>query len=165
MSAKTIITEKEYKEILKMIKRNKNKRIDKKLNIIKLRYEGLSNKEISEKLDCNISTITRNISAFKNKGINEFTKSKYGGNRRSLTEEEEDEILKKFEERAEKGEIITVKEIKKEFDDKIGKDTGNSYIYVLLKRKGFRKVMPRTRHPKKASSEAIEASKKLKIEL
>ncbi len=165
MSAKTKITEKEYKEVLKALRDNKNKRTDKKLKIIKLRYEGLSNKEISEKLDCNISTITRNISTFKRKGIEGYIKSKYGGNHRSLTIEQEDEILKEFEEKANKGQVITVKEIKSKFDKKIGKDTGNSYIYILLKRKGFRKVMPRTKHPKKASAEVIETSKKLKIEL
>ena len=41
------------------------------------------------------------------------------------------------------------------------KDTGRGYIYMLLKRKGYRKVMPRSKHPKKAKEEAIEASKKL----
>ncbi len=35
---------------------------------------------------------------------------------------------------------------------------------MVLKRKGWRKVMPRSKHPKKASPEAIEASKKLKLE-
>ncbi|MDE7249890.1 MAG: winged helix-turn-helix domain-containing protein, partial [Lachnospiraceae bacterium] len=33
-------------------------------------------------------------------------------------------------------------------------------IYCVLKRHGWRKVMPRSRHPKKASEEVIETSKK-----
>lgn len=42
---------------------------------------------------------------------------------------------------------------------KIGRETGNSYIYTMLKRHGWRKVMLRAKHPKKADDEAIEASK------
>ena len=58
---------------------------------------------------------------------------------------------------------VEVKEIKQAFDEQIGKETGNSYIYTMLKRNGWRKVMPRAKHPKKADDEAIEASKKLTI--
>ena len=47
------------------------------------------------------------------------------------------------------------------FDEARGKDTGSGYIYMLLKRHGWRKVMPRSKHPKAASEEACEASKKL----
>ncbi len=157
------ITETEYNNVLIAIKENKHKIIDRKLQVIKLRYEGMKNAEICEKLDYSEPSIINLIKEFKNSGIEEYTKLKYKGNHRSLTEEEEDEILKEFEERAEKGQIVTVKEIKAKFDEKIGKDTGRGYIYMLLKRKGFRKVMPRNRHPKKANEEVIEASKKLTL--
>lgn len=62
---------------------------------------------------------------------------------------------------AEGGHIITAQDIKRAFDQRIGEDTGRGYIYMLLKRHGGRKVMPRAKHPKKADEEAIEASKKL----
>ncbi len=163
MAKKIEISEKEYKEVLKAIKNNKHKRIDKKLQVIKLRYEGLTLSEISNNLSISTRTVTKMISAFKSEGIEDFVKLKYGGNHRSLIEEEENEILKSFEDKMDKGEIVTVKEIKKAFDEKIGKDTGRGYIYMVLKRKGFRKVMPRSKHPKKASEEVIKASKKLTI--
>ena len=70
-----------------------------------------------------------------------------GGNHRSLSEAE--------------GHIVTAQDIKKVFDERIGKDTGRGYIYMLLKRHGWRKVMPRAKHPKKADEEVIQASKKL----
>ncbi|MBR4040361.1 MAG: winged helix-turn-helix domain-containing protein [Clostridia bacterium] len=38
----------------------------------------------------------------------------------------------------------------------------DTQIYYVLHRHGWRKIMPRSRHPKKASEEAIEASKNLK---
>ena len=84
-----------------------------------------------------------------------------GGNHRSLSEEEEKEILSQFEKMAEEGHIVTAQDIEKELDKRIGKDTGRGYIYMLLKRHGWRKVMPRAKHPRKADEEAIQASKKL----
>ena len=46
-------------------------------------------------------------------------------------------------------------------DEACGKDTGRVYVYSVLKRHGWSKKMPRSRHPKAADEEACEASKKL----
>jgi len=43
----------------------------------------------------------------------------------------------------------------------VGHSIGGSPIYRLLKRHGYKKVMPRSRHPKKAKQEVIETSKKI----
>jgi hypothetical protein len=75
--------------------------------------------------------------------------------------EQEEAILLKFKEEAEGGHEVTAVEIKKAFDEARGKETGRGYIYMLLKRHGWRKVMPRSKHPKAADEEACEASKKL----
>jgi hypothetical protein len=74
---------------------------------------------------------------------------------------EEEEILDSFRKKAEAGQVIIAQEIKQAFDEKLGRDTGRGYIYMLLGRHNWRKVMPRSRHPKKADDETIEASKKL----
>ena len=87
---------------------------------------------------------------------------KYTGHNRNMSYEEEQFILDQFDEKAEAGQIITVKEIKAAFDEKVGKDTGRGYIYMLLARHKWRKIKPRPKHPKKASDEEIAASKKLK---
>ena len=63
--------------------------------------------------------------------------------------------------KAEAGQIITAMEIKKAFDEKLGRDTGRGYIYILLARHHWHKVMPRPKHPQKADDETILASKKL----
>ena len=81
-----------------------------------------------------------------------------------MSVEEEEDILQQFRERAEAGQVVGAKEIKQVFDEKLGRDTGRGYIYMLLDRHKWRKVMPRSRHPKKADDETIEASKKLKAE-
>ena len=98
---------------------------------------------------------------YREQGWAEYARNKYTSHRRALTEEKENEILGRFEKAAEAGQEVTAKEIKAAFDEVRGKNTGSGYIYMLLKRHGWRKVMPRSRHPKAASEEACEASKKL----
>jgi transposase len=151
----------EYKLVLEEIKKNKLKRVDKRLQVIKLHLEGNKQQEIADKLGYSREWVNRLIKEYLEKGLQEYARHKYGGNHRSMSVEEEAEILKQFEEEAEKGTLVIANSIKKAFDEKLGKDTGRGYIYMLLKRHKIRKVMPRSSHPKKASDEAIEASKKL----
>ena len=76
-----------------------------------------------------------------------------------MTFEEEEEFLKQFEERAKKGELLSTNEIKQEYIKLVGHSI-HEQIYRVLRRHGYRKIMPRSRHPKKASDEEIEQSKK-----
>ena len=78
--------------------------------------------------------------------------------------EEEAAILAPFREKAEKGEIIDVKEIKAAYQAAVDHPISVAQIYYVLHRHGWRKVMPRSRHPKKADDATIEASKKLSPE-
>ena len=160
---KKIVTEEEYQHVKAAAKANQNKRLEKKLQVIIMRYEGKSNEEIRTKLDLSIKRISELVSEFKRDGIEEYARSKYGGNHRSLTDAEEQEILERFDCKAKAGQVVTVQEIKRAFDERLGRDTGRGYIYMLLSRRKWRKVMPRPKHPKKASEAEIEASKKLTI--
>lgn len=157
-----IISEEAYQEIVEAEKKTTDKRVSKKLRILLLRFGGKSLAETAGQMNCSVSTVRRLIAEYHRDGLAEYMRSKYAGNHRSLSIEEENEILSSFKKKADAGQIITVQDIKRAFDERIGKDTGRGYIYMLLKRHGWRKVMPRARHPKKADSEAIEASKKLK---
>ena len=156
------ITEEEYKEIVIREKQTRDKRISKRLRVLMLRYEGKSNPEIAAKLDISTDRLSHLISEYKRVGLEEYVRVKYTGNHRNMSYEEEQEILDRFQEAAKAGQVITVKEIKAAFDEKLGRDTGRGYIYMLLKRHRWRKLKPRSRHPKKASDEEIAASKKLK---
>lgn len=159
---KIAISDEEYAAIVTAEKKTQNKHISRKLKVLIYRHDGFSDKEIAEKVGLCEKRCSQLAREYRKVGLAEFTRSKYGGNHRSLSEAEEDEILEKFRAQAENGQIVVVQEIKKEFDKKLEKDTGNSYIYRLLARKGWRKVMPRSKHPQKADAEAINASKKLK---
>lgn len=156
------MTEEEYKAVGVMAKKNKNKSIDKRLQVIILRHEGMKDVEIAKRTGYHRKRVSQLCAEFSRVGAMEYARNKYGGNHRSLTDEEEAEILTKFEKQEENGQMVSVKDIKAAFDEKLGRDTGRGYIYMLLKRRNWRKVTPRPRHPKKASAEAIAASKKLK---
>lgn len=125
-----------------------------------LRHEGVPVKDVCEELGMHASSITKICARYKAQDLEEFARNKYTSHSCSLSYEEE-EILQQFKVRGEKGQQVTVKEIKAAFDERRGKDTGRGYIYMVLKRHGWRKVMPRSKHPKAANEEAIEASKKV----
>ena len=152
----------EYEQIVIAEKQTQDKQISRRLRILMLRYDGLSNSEIAEKVGLCSVRVSQIVSEYKKNGLSAFVQKKYGGNHRNMSESEEREILKEFEEDAAKGTVVIAREIKRAFDGKLGRDTGRGYIYMLLKRHNWRKVMPRSKHPKKANKEAIEASKKLK---
>ena len=158
---KHIITEIEYTSVKELSKRNTNKRIDKRLQVLMMRYEGKKDVEIGEKLNYSRKRVSQLCASFKKDGLSEYARHKYGGNHQSLTDKEELEILEVFSEKAAQGEVVTAQSIKAAFDERRGKDTGRGYIYMLLERHNWRMVMPRGKHPKKASEAEIEASKKL----
>ena len=108
------------------------------------------------------SYITQLTAKYRTGGIEAISKNHYGGNRRNMSEEQEASLLEPYREKAEKGQIVEVSEIKTSYEQAVGHRTGGSQIYYVLRRHGWRKVMPRSKHPKKASEEVIETSKKLK---
>lgn len=75
---------------------------------------------------------------------------------------EEEKLLAPFREQAEKGELVEISSIEAAYREAVGHSIGTSQIYYVLHRHGWRKVMPRSKHPKKASEEVIETSKKLR---
>ena len=97
---------------------------------------------------------------YKKGGIEAISGNHYGGNRRNMSVEDEAEILAPFRERAEKGELVEIREIKAAYQAAVDHPISDSQIYFVLHRHGWRKIMPRSKHPKKASDEEIAASKK-----
>jgi transposase len=162
--AKYEISEEQMVEIKNHRKQNKDKNVDKRLRAVQLRGEGYSNKEISETVETHSTVVSRWICNYVKGGINTILKGKYGENHRNLTLEEEKKFIDSFKEKAEKGQFVTVKEIKIAYCEKIGHKCGNGQIYRVLERQKWRKVVPRKQHPNKASEAEIEASKKLTSE-
>jgi transposase len=71
-----------------------------------------------------------------------------GRHHQHLSPDEEAELLAPFVQRADAGGMLTVAEIARAFQKRTGKNVAPSTIYRLLERHGWRKVVPRPRHPK-----------------
>lgn len=127
-------------------------------------YNALVDPRTAEEIakHCGVGKVTVQhlISRYNRFGISAVeTKGKGGRKREYMTEEQEQQFLKPFFARAQAGEIATVAEIQHAFETRITHSVDESTIYRLLQRHGWRKVMPRPRHPQ-AREEAQEAFKK-----
>ena len=105
------------------------------------------------------SHVSNLIRKYFEEGITSVAEKHYGGNHRNLRYEEEAALLEEYRQRAESGQMLSIKEIEAAYEKQVGHRISNSQIYRVLHRHGWRKIMPRSRHPKKASEEVIEASK------
>ena len=152
-------SEEDLEKIVAARKRNKDKRAEKRLYALELRAEGKSAEEVSAATGFHSAYISQLTAKYRKGGIEAISGNHYGGNRRNMSMEEEAALLEPFREEAEKGQLVEVSKIKTKYEEAVGHRIGGSQIYYVLKRHGWRKVMPRSRHPKKAIEEVIAASK------
>lgn len=99
---------------------------------------------------CGVSkaTIHDVISTYNRLGVAAVETAGKGGRRRQyLTLEEEKEFLAPFFKQAQAGLIATTAEIWHAFEKRVGHHVDDSTIYRLLNRHGWRKLLPRPRHP------------------
>jgi len=82
-----------------------------------------------------------------------------GRNNANMKLEEEAEFLKQYEADSLSGKIITASLIHQDLESFLSKSLHQSGIYKMLQRNGWRKILPRPRHPDH-DQEAIEAFKK-----
>ncbi len=155
------ITTEQKQEIEHARKLNKNKRVENRLRVLVLRAEGTEVNEIAKIVGYSRSYVNKLIATYCKEGIGAIVENHYAGNRRNMSLEEEAALLETFKQKAEQGQIIEVREIKAAYEAKVGHSIGGTQIYYVLRRHGWRKVMPRSKHPNKASEEVIEDSKKL----
>ena len=151
----------DMEKIVAARKRNKDKRAEKRLYALELRAEGKSAEEVSAATGFHKAYISQLTGKYRKGGIEAISGNNYGGNHRNMSAEEEAALLEPFQAEAEKGQIVEVSKIKTKYEEAVGHSIGGSQIYYVLERHGWRKGMPRSRHPKKASDEVIETSKKL----
>ena len=156
-----MITETQLKEIEAARKKNMNKNLERQLKVLVLHAKGSSRGEISSITGYNITSISRIVSLYMERGLSFFIENHYKGNHRNLSYEEEYMILSHYLEVAKAGQLIDINEIKLAYEEALGRPLkSKGHIYRVLKRHGWRKVMPRSKHPNKASDEEIASSKK-----
>lgn len=163
MASKYRFSSEEIATIKEARRENKNKRADVRLKALELRAEGMKSKEVSQATGFHAAYVTTLVAKYREKGLEAISGNHYGGNRRNMSVEEEAAILAPFKARAEKGELVEIGEIETAYRNAVGHSIGTSQIYYVVHRHGWRKVMPRSRHPQKADEEVIETSKKLRL--
>jgi len=110
---------------------------------------GSSAAQIAQLLGWSTATVHVMHSRWAKEGESIFDVKRRGGRRHQhLTPEQEKELLAPFVQRAEAGGMLGVAEIVQAYRERCGQEVARSTVYRLLQRHGWRKVMPRPRHPK-----------------
>ena len=116
--------------------------------------------EIARDTGVSVTTVRRLISSYKRLGLAAIETPGRGGRRHEyMSLEQERSFLQPFFARAAHGEIATAEEIKLAFEAEVKQKVHPTSIYRLLDRHGWRKLVPRPRHPK-ANAEEQAAFKK-----
>ena len=101
------IKEEEYKRIQEAEKRTKDKNVGRRLRALMLRYEGNTTTEVVKATGMSRVNVSLICKRYKEQGLEEFMRNKYTSHRRALTEEQEKEILERFEKAAGAGQEVT----------------------------------------------------------
>jgi transposase len=159
------ISEEDSKNLRIAMKKADNVLAYRKMEAVAMRGEGQKNEEIGKTTGFHPDMVGRFAKEYLEGGIEKLQyDGRKGGNHRNASYLEEEAFLAEFEEASRKGKIISIDEIAAAYDKRFGKEhKSKSTVYSMLHRTGFRKVMPRSKHPNSATPEAIEASKKLTL--
>ena len=110
---------------------------------------GSSAAEIAQLLGWSPATVHVLHSRWAKQGESIFdVRGRGGRHHQHLTAQQEQELLAPFVARAEAGGMLTVAEIQQAYRERTGKVVARSTVYRLLDRHGWRKIVPRPRHPK-----------------
>jgi transposase len=110
---------------------------------------GSSAAQIADLLGWSTATVHVLHSRWSKEGDAIFdVRGRGGRHHQHLSPEQERQLLAPFVERAESGGMLTVAQIQQAYQDLLGKQVAPSTVYRLLDRHGWRKVVPRPRHPK-----------------
>jgi transposase len=116
--------------------------------------------EIARDTGVSVTTVRRVISNYNRLGLAAIETPGKGGRRHEyMSLEQERSFLQPFFARAAQGEIATAEEMKLAFEAEVKHEVHITSIYRLLDRHGWRKLVPRPRHPK-ANPEEQAAFKK-----
>src|SRR5919202_163161 len=121
---------------------------------------GLRATQIATALGWQVGSVRQVHSDYLRQGeVVRRSKPSGGRHRQNLTVEQEKELLLPFLQQAEAGGVLVVAPVPAAYEVAVGRPVHHSVVYRALHRQGWRKIMPRPKHPK-ASEEAQEAFKK-----
>lgn len=154
-------TDSERDEIMREYQKDHPVHVYKRLLALKLKaVDGMRSDEAGKIIGICHSTVNNIVNRYQAEGMEAIIGKRHHGGNRYMTDEEEAEFLKTFVEQGEAGQIVEVTDIYNAYVEAIGHPATRNALYYILKKHGWRKIMPRGKHPKKASEEAIAAYKK-----
>jgi len=144
----------------KQMKASTNREQFQRWQVIFLSSKGLTSEVVADYVGTTKGTVHQWVFQYNHHGPDGVLLQGRGGRRFGLlTLDEERSLLEQIRSKAEQGSIITASAVKVRIEEKTGKAVSEDYIYDVLHRHGWRKVMPRPRHPK-ADNEKQEEFKK-----
>lgn len=162
MKSKAIeISEAGKAEIHRELKKTHPAHIYKRLMALKMRaIDGISSQQAGEHVGLHVSSVNAIIRRYQEQGIEALISKRHDHGNRYMSREEEAAFLQTFVDQAEAGRIIEVTEIHLAYQETEGHPVTRNAIYYMLHKHGWRKVMPRGKHPKRASEAEIAAYQK-----
>lgn len=116
--------------------------------------------EIGKVVGWHPTTVRITQADFIRQGIIALEEKPRGGRHRALMDpDDEAAFLEQFREQAGTGSILVAGRLRLALEDYLGQKVSTATVYRILKRNGWRKIVPRPAHPKK-EPEAAEAFKK-----
>jgi transposase len=121
-----------------------------RIQMVLLREQGLAQPAIAAAMGVSLSTVNRAHMAHDRRGIKALKAKPCGGRQRqNMTIAQEKKLLARFANAAGAGELLNIHDLKLAYEQAVGHQTGNSTVYELLGRHGWRKLMPRPFHPQR----------------
>ena len=111
MGSRYQLKQEEIEAIERTRRENKDKRAEQRLKALGLRTKGSRAKEVTHATGFCGAYVGRLVKKYRDNGLEAISGNHYGGNHRNMSEEEEAKILEPFKARAEKGELVEIREI------------------------------------------------------
>ena len=138
------ITEQQHREIIDRMESETDAMLCRQLRVLDLRAQGRSNADIAQATGYSQSRIVDIVSLFVHGGLDAIVTPRQREKRKRnyMDRNAEAEFLREYEAKAASGQPVTVKEIKMEYDSRVGRVTHRTTIYKLMKRHGWNMGQP-----------------------
>lgn len=131
-------TKEQYIEIKEARKKNRDKQTDKRLEVLQLRCEGKSLDEIASETNFHRSHVSNLIRKYFAEGLASVSEKHYRRNRRNMSKDQEVAFLEQYRHQTEQGHVLNIRKIAEAYEKEVGHSVGNSQIYRVLHRHGWR---------------------------
>jgi transposase len=119
-----------------------------RVTCIRLLALGWKAQDVAEAVGLSCSSVYRRKAEYLGEGESTLFTDGWGGRRHgTLTRAQEAEFVAHFEDAARKGQMVTASAMAAELARRAGRPASAMTLYRILARHGWRKVVPRPRHP------------------